>query len=116
MKSEIKISCLISIFFRNQPPGLSSRKVMESPEDNRRVCITFAILFLEENITFFVNSNYVNTNHSSPTRKNNIHIVFLSTFLFAAQRYNGFDEWGDPFKGGPKMSKGAPRINKEAPK
>ena len=40
----------------------------------------------------------------------------MSTFLFAAQRYNGFAELGDPFKGGPKMSKGAPRINKEAPK
>ena len=89
---------------------------MESPEDNRRVCITFAILFLEENMTFFVNSNFLNTNHSSPTRKNYIYIVFLSTFLFAAQRYNGFAELGDPFKGGPKMSKGAPRINKEAPK
>ena len=50
MKSEIKMSDIY--FFRNQPPGLSSRKVMESPEDNRRVCITFAILFLEENMTY----------------------------------------------------------------
>ena len=96
-------------FFRNQPPGLSSRKVMESPEDNRRVCITFAILFLEENITFFVNSNYVNTNHSSPTRK-------ITYKLPAAQRYKGFAELSDPFKGGPKMSKGAPQINRGAPK